>query len=178
MNPARFQIVLVEPEIPQNSGNIGRTCVALDIPLHLVEPLGYSLEDKRLKRAGLDYWPNLVYTVHENVATFHEQRPPGRMVLTRSWGGVPLYDFRFEPGDLLVFGRESVGLSDDVFERYPDHHVTIPMVGPTRSLNLANSVAVVLFEGLRQLSTRGVPVFTHRPDSVQARRESERNSTP
>ena len=171
MNAAKLQIALVEPEIPQNTGNIGRTCVSLDVPLHLVRPLGFVIDDKHLKRAGLDYWPYLEWHVHENVDEFITKPPGDRLILTRSWGGTSLYEFEFQPGDVLVFGKESVGLDDEIFSRVDQHHVTIPMVGATRSLNLANSVAIVLFEAMRQMNDKGMPVFEARQNCVQANRQ-------
>ena len=171
MNVAKLQIALFEPEIPQNTGNIGRTCVSMDVPLHLVRPLGFVLDDKHLKRAGLDYWPHLDWQVHENVDDFIDDPPGKRLILTRSWSGTSLYEFEFEPGDVLIFGKESVGLDNEIYERLPDHHVTIPMVGATRSLNLANSVAIVLFEAMRQMHVKGLPVFEARENCVQAQRK-------
>ena len=159
MNPSGFHVALIEPEIPQNTGNIGRTCVATGSRLHLVAPLGFSLEDKHMKRAGLDYWPDLSWELHPGRDAFFASCPGGRFVLTRSRGGTSLYDHRFEPGDVLVFGRESVGLPAQVFQEVTGPQITIPMTGPTRSLNIANSVAIVLFEALRQLHVRGFPVF-------------------
>ena len=171
MNAAKLQIALIEPEIPQNTGNIGRTCVSLDVPLHLVRPLGFVLDDKHLKRAGLDYWPHLSWHVHENVDEFINKPPGQRLIITRSWGGTSLFDFHFEPGDVLVFGKESVGLDDEIIKRVNQHQVTIPMVGATRSLNLANSVAIVLFEAMRQMRAKGLPVFEATENCVQAKRE-------
>lgn len=159
MNPSGFHVALIEPEIPQNTGNIGRTCVATGSRLHLVAPLGFSLDDRQLKRAGLDYWPDLSWELHPGREAFFAACPGSRFVLTRSRGGTPLYDHRFEPGDVLVFGRESVGLPAEVFAEVAGAQVTIPMTGPTRSLNIANSVSIVLFEALRQLHVRGLPVF-------------------
>ncbi len=171
MNAAELRVALIEPEIPQNTGNIGRTCVSMDVPLHLVEPLGFVLDDKHLKRAGLDYWPHLTWQVHKSVDEFVAFPPGKRLVLTRSWGGTSIYDFSFEPGDVLVFGKESVGLDPEIFERVEEHHVTIPMVGQTRSLNLANSVSIVLFEAMRQMSVKGFPVFEAGENCVQKQRE-------
>ena len=174
MNPAKLSVGLIEPEIPQNTGNIGRTCVALNVPLYLVGSLGFSLDDRYLKRAGLDYWPKLDLRVEKSVEAFLESPPGKRIVLTKSWGGCPLYDFSFEEGDLLLFGKESVGLSEEIFTSLPSHHVTIPMVGATRSLNLGNSVAITIFEAFRQMHhRRGIDVFKARWDSVQAKREAE-----
>jgi tRNA (cytidine/uridine-2'-O-)-methyltransferase len=168
VNAANLQVALVEPEIPQNTGNVGRSCVATGTPLHLVRPLGFSLADRYLRRAGLDYWPHLDLTVHEDLDAFLDERPAGRLVLTTSRGGSGLYEFGFEPGDVLVFGRESTGLPRRLLERFPAHRVTIPMTGPTRSLNLSAAAAVVLYEALRQLGGRGLPVFE--PAGAPARR--------
>lgn len=151
-----FHVVLVEPEIPQNTGNIGRLCVGTRCTLHLVRPLGFSLEDRYMKRAGLDYWQHLNWHVHDSFEDFLARVRPERVHLFSKRGRGLLWDRSFEPGDCLLFGRETTGLSDTVLDRFPDDIVRIPMTGPTRSINLANSVAVAVYEGLRQLHVRQV----------------------
>jgi len=149
MNSSPFQIVLVEPEIPPNTGNIARTCAATGTPLHLVGALGFQLSDKYLKRAGLDYWEHVDLPYHPDFKHFQSQ-VSYRCVLTSARRGQPIWDFQFMPGDCLVFGSESQGLPTSLLDS-AEHIVTIPIFGAVRSLNLANAVAVDLFEGLRQL---------------------------
>ena len=147
-----MHIVLVNPEIPQNTGNIARTCAATGSHLHLVRPLGFSLADKYLKRAGLDYWQYLQLAVYDNWDDYLARAKPGRMLFLSTKGGRSLYDTAFEPGDALVFGSESSGLPEPFYERYRDSLVRIPMPGPhARSLNLANAASVALYEAYRQL---------------------------
>ena len=147
-----MHIVLVEPEIPPNTGTIARLCAATNTPLHLVGPLGFSLEDRYLKRAGLDYWPYVDVHYYSNWQEFISRRPPGRILAfsaraTRSYTRV-----RYEPGDLLLFGSETKGLPLELCTAFADVLYTIPMEGKhVRSLNLANAVAIVLYEALRQL---------------------------
>jgi tRNA (cytidine/uridine-2'-O-)-methyltransferase len=152
MNSSPFQVVLVEPEIPPNTGNIARTCAATGTPLHLVGALGFQLSDKYLKRAGLDYWEHVVLHYHPDFPSFQKQ-PHSRLVFTSARRGQPIWDFAFAPGDCLVFGSESEGLPAELLES-AEHLVTIPIFGAVRSLNLANAVAVVLFEGLRQMRSK------------------------
>lgn len=145
------KVVLVEPEIPFNTGNVARTCVATNTPLHLVKPLGFSLEDRYMKRAGLDYWPHLDLTVHENLdqcekAVFSDQA----IYLFEPQFNQEFWDVSFEKNSVLVFGKETLGLPKQLIERYPTRCVRIPMPGKVRSLNLSSTVAVVLFEVLRQ----------------------------
>lgn len=145
-----MHVVLVEPEIPQNTGSIARTCAGTSTPLHLVGELGFSLDDRYLKRAGLDYWPSVDLRRHENIddwlATIGDAR-----VWAFTTHATRAYDtVRYEPGDLLVFGRESVGLPAQLRDRFADRALGIPLNGRIRSLNLSNAVAVVLFEALRQ----------------------------
>ena len=147
-----FNIVLVEPEIPQNSGNIIRLCACTGSRLWLVEPLGYSLDDARLKRAGLDYWERTLFTVVPSLDLLLERHDEERFCFLTTKGKRPYTAHRFHEGDWLVFGRESAGLPNEVLDLYHDKLLTIPMPGGTRSLNLANSVAIVAYEGLRQLS--------------------------
>lgn len=146
-----FHVVLVAPEIPQNTGTIGRLCVCTDTRLHLVRPLAFSLDEARVRRAGLDYWPHLDLHVHENWDAFLAAERPRRMLLFTTRTRRSLYSVRFEEGDALVFGNETSGLPAPFYERYREALVTIPMPGAhARSHNLANAVSIVLYEALRQ----------------------------
>ncbi|WP_287373066.1 tRNA (cytidine(34)-2'-O)-methyltransferase [Oceanithermus sp.] len=143
------RIVLYEPEIPQNVGNIARTAAASESELHLVRPFGFRWGDPRLKRAGLDYWPQVRYLLHDSWAAFLAALPAEARVWAFSTRAErSLYEARFRPGDYLLFGPETRGLPDDVLERFPA--LRIPMPGPVRSLNLAVSVGVAVYEALRQ----------------------------
>ena len=145
-----LHIVLITPEIPQNTGNIGRLCVGIEATLHLVHPLGFDVNEKRVRRAGLDYWPHLKLQFHADLAAFFDWAEGRRLHLFSSGGGAGTYtELNYSPGDVLVFGRESEGLPDDLLASEPSH--CIPMTGPTRSLNLANAVAVVAYEAMRQV---------------------------
>lgn len=144
-----MQIVLVEPLIPPNTGSIGRLCAATGTPLVLVEPLGFSLEDRYLKRAGLDYWPWIDLTVCPDWRTALQR---GRPWLFTAHAERAYTDVRFEPGDLLVFGKETTGLDDEILAAYPKQHLCIPMDNPNvRSLNLAQCAAIGLMEARRQI---------------------------
>lgn len=145
-----MQVVLYQPRIPPNTGSIARLCAATDTPLHLVGPLGFSLEDKYLKRAGLDYWPHVKLSVWENWEQFRDKRTAsGRLIMTSARKGNCYSEHSFEPDDLLVFGPETWGLPDTILEQ-GDFLLRIPIWGQVRSLNLATAVAVVLYEGFRQ----------------------------
>jgi Predicted rRNA methylase (SpoU class) len=145
-----FNIVLVEPEIPPNTGNIGRLCLATRSMLHLVKPLGFSLKNRELKRAGLDYWNEVDVHLWDSFAQLQSKRSSTAryFFLTTKLGRV-YYDVKFERGDFLVFGRETKGLPESLLASNFDNCITIPMHG-TRSLNLATAVAIVLFEAVRQ----------------------------
>ena len=148
---APLHVVLVEPEIPPNTGNIARLCAATGSPLHLVEPLGFRLTDGAMKRAGLDYWDRVDLHRHRDWDAFIESVDPARFFLFSTAGRRSLYDQTFAPGDCLVFGSETRGLPDALLARWPDRVVGVPMrPGGVRSLNLANTVAIALYEGLRQ----------------------------
>lgn len=144
-----LNIVLVEPEIPQNTGNIARTCAATGSRLHLVEPLGFSVDDKSLKRAGLDYWHLLDITIYKNYEDFCS-RNSGRFFYFSKKGCNCYADVKFLDGDYLVFGKESVGLDEELIRKNYENTLRIPMIEDARSLNLSNSVAVVVYEALRQ----------------------------
>ena len=149
--PPRFHVVLVEPEIPSNTGNIGRTCAASNSELHLVGPLGFEISDKRLKRAGLDYWPLLKYRTYKSFKEWLRERPASPQTWFFSAKGKrPLYEISFQPGDALVFGKETKGLGRGLLDQYREQTVAIPFPGPVRSLNLANAAAVAVFEAMRQ----------------------------
>ena len=148
--PKSFHVALVEPEIPPNTGAIARTCVATRSPLHLIGPLGFRIDAHAVRRAGLDYWPHLDLHRHEDFEGFRAQHPEARMHLFSSKAKRSYLDTRFEAGDILVFGKESVGLPDELLETYADQCLAIPTLGPVRSLNLSNAVAIVLYEALRQ----------------------------
>ncbi len=145
-----INIVLLEPEIPANTGNIGRTCVATGTRLHLIEPLGFSLSEKALKRAGMDYWPALDVTTYIDYEDFLA-RNPGAQIFYATTKGRHIYsDAAYPDGCYIMFGKESAGIPEEILREHPDTCVRIPMIGETRSLNLSNSVAVVLYEALRQ----------------------------
>ena len=148
-----FTVALVEPEIPSNTGNIGRTCVASQSQLELIGPLGFQMTDKHLKRAGLDYWPFLKYQYYENLKEWMPQKDMQRAWLFSVRGENSLYDCSIKKGDTLVFGKETKGLSPALLKSYKKQTVQIPFQGPVRSLNLSNTVAIALFEALRKNST-------------------------
>ena len=150
MDQTGFNVVLVEPEIPPNTGNIGRLCLATKSTLHLVKPLGFSLEDRQLKRAGLDYWNEIDVRIWDSFAQLQSnQQASTRYFFLTTKTERTYYDVTFAAGDFLVFGRETRGLPEDLLAANIDNCVTIPMHG-TRSLNLATAVAIVLFEAVRQ----------------------------
>jgi tRNA (cytidine/uridine-2'-O-)-methyltransferase len=158
VGPAGFSVVLVEPEIPPNTGNVGRLCLATGSTLHLVKPLGFSLKDRQLKRAGLDYWDEVDVRTWNSFEELQCAQPGGvRYFFLTTKAGCPYYDVKFHRGDFLVFGRETKGLPEPLLTANMDNCVTIPMQG-TRSLNLATAVAIVLFEAVRQqrLEKKGV----------------------
>ena len=145
-----FHIVLVEPEIPQNTGNIARTCAVTGAQLHLVRPLGFSVEDKQLKRAGLDYWHELDILYHDSFAEVEAAYPGARFFLLSTHAKRSYADARYRDGDFLVFGKETAGLGPALLKRRSEDAFRIPMREGLRSLNLSNSVALVLYEALRQ----------------------------
>jgi tRNA (cytidine/uridine-2'-O-)-methyltransferase len=149
-----FHVVLVAPEIPNNTGNIGRTCVATGCSLHLVHPLGFDISEKACRRAGLDYWPRLNVREHAdwNACRTTMGRP---MWFFSTKGGRNLFDAQLSRGDALVFGRETAGLPDEVLQGPPDRVLRLPMVRGERSLNLATAVCAVVYEGVRQVVARG-----------------------
>jgi len=147
-----LNIVLVEPEIPNNTGNIGRLCVGTESRLHLIHPFGFVINDKNLKRSGLDYWVHLDVTEYQNIEEWIVQIPDqSRVFLMSSHADKSIYQAEFQDGDWLVFGKESKGLSEEVLDRF-ENHLTIPMSKLIRSFNIANSVAFVVGEAKRQIS--------------------------
>ena len=146
-----FSKVLFQPEIPQNTGTIGRLAVSTNCRLHLIEPLGFSLEDKFLKRAGLDYWQHLNPQIYPDWETFLDAEKPERMFFISTHGEKSFFDAEYQIGDYLVFGRESAGLPGEFYQNYRDNMWLIPMPGEfSRSLNLANAASIVLYEAMRQ----------------------------
>ncbi len=146
-----FNIVLVEPEIPQNTGNIVRTCAATGCKLHLVRPLGFEVSDKYLKRAGLDYWHFVDISFYDNIGELFAKFPEGRFWFYSTKAAKTHSDVQYREGDFLVFGKETKGLPEELLAKRYDEAVRIPMIGEIRSLNLSNSVAVAVYEGWRQL---------------------------
>lgn len=147
---AKLNIVLYEPEIPANTGNIGRTCVATGTRLHLIEPLGFSLSEKAIKRAGMDYWSELDVTRYVNYEEFLEKNPGAKIYMATTKGKHVYSEVSYEPDCYIMFGKESAGIPEEILVKHPEECVRIPMIGETRSLNLSNSVAIVLYEALRQ----------------------------
>jgi len=147
-----LNIVLFQPEIPQNTGNIGRTCVLTDCKLHLIKPLGFSLEEKQLKRAGLDYWPYLDLEIHETYGALREKYKDATFYYSTTKASKFYSEVEYKEGDFIIFGRESSGLPDNVRGSDPDRCIRVPMINSTtRSLNLSNTVAIVTYEALRQI---------------------------
>lgn len=153
-----LHIVFVEPEIPPNTGNIARTCAATDTVLHLVEPLGFSIDEKAVRRAGLDYWPYVKLEVHESLDAFMEKYEGRTMYLATTKGGRIYTEQTYKDGDMFLFGRETAGLPRDFIEAHQEKAIRIPMSEDTRlrSFNLANSANIILFEALRQLDFPGL----------------------
>lgn len=147
---AKLNIVLYEPEIPANTGNIGRTCVATGTRLHLIEPLGFRLNEKAIKRAGMDYWSELDVTTYVNYQDFLDKNPGAKIYMATTKSRQTYTEVSYEPDCYIMFGKESAGIPEEILVDHPETCVRIPMIGETRSLNLSNSVAVVLYEALRQ----------------------------
>lgn len=147
---AKLNIVLHEPEIPANTGNIGRTCVATGTRLHLIEPLGFSLSEKALKRAGMDYWKDLDVTTYLDFEDFLEKNPGAKIYYATTKAPQTYTDVHYEEDCYIMFGKESAGIPEEILLDYKETAVRIPMLSDIRSLNLGNSVAIVLYEALRQ----------------------------
>lgn len=146
----RLNIVLLEPEIPANTGNIGRTCVAAGARLHLIEPLGFRLDEKSLKRAGMDYWHQLDVTTYIDYKDFFEKNPGAKIYMATTKAKKVYTEVSYEPGSYIMFGKESAGIPEEILVNHKEECIRIPMAGQIRSLNLGNSVAIVLYEALRQ----------------------------
>ncbi len=146
-----LHVVLYQPQIPGNTGNIGRLCAGADVWLHLVEPLAFDLDNKHLRRAGLDYWPHVKLCVHPNFEAIEQTFPRQRMWFFSKYATHNYAEVDYEPGTVFVFGRETTGLSDDIMHRYEDRMLRIPITDKVRSLNLSNACAVAVYEALRQL---------------------------
>ncbi len=153
-----LHIVFVEPEIPPNTGNIARTCAATDTCLHLVEPLGFSIDDKAVRRAGLDYWPYVKLEVHPSLEAFMDKYGDRNMYLATTKGGMLYTEPAYRDEDMFLFGRETAGLPKDFIQEHQDRAIRIPMSESTRlrSFNLSNSANIILFEALRQLNFPGL----------------------
>lgn len=151
-----LNIVLLEPEIPANTGNIGRTCVATGSRLHLIEPLGFQLDEKQIRRAGLDYWKDLDYILYPDFEAFLNQNPGAKIYMATTKARQVYTQVFYEPDCYLMFGKESAGIPEEILMEHRDTCVRIPMIGETRSLNLSNSVAIVVYEALRQNKFEGM----------------------
>lgn len=145
-----LNIVLFEPEIPGNTGNIGRTCVATNTRLHLIEPLGFHLDERSVRRAGMDYWKDLDVTTYINFDEFLEKNPGAKIYMATTKAPNVYTDVSYEPDCYIMFGKESAGIPEEILVHHKEDSIRIPMVGEIRSLNLSNSVAIVLYEALRQ----------------------------
>lgn len=154
-----MNIVLFEPEIPANTGNIGRTCVATGTRLHLIEPLGFQINEKELKRAGLDYWGDLDVTVYDNYNDFLNKNPGAKIYMATTKAVKVYSDVKYESDSFIMFGKESAGIPEDILVQNKENSIRIPMLGETRSLNLSNSVAIVLYEALRQNDFQDMKLF-------------------
>lgn len=149
-------IVLLEPEIPANTGNIGRTCVATGSRLHLIKPLGFDISEKAVRRAGMDYWFRIDLSVYENYNDFLEKNPGARLFMATTKARKTYTQAVYKDGDYLMFGKESAGIPEEILLENRENCVRIPMLPETRSLNLSNSVAVVVYEALRQQEFSGL----------------------
>ena len=156
-----MHIILHQPEIPANTGNIGRTCVATGTSLHLIEPLGFRLNEKEIKRAGMDYWQHLDVTRYMNFQEFQEMHPGAKIWMATTKAHQTYTDVKFEPDDYIMFGKESAGIPEELLLENQERAIRIPMLGDTRSLNLSNSVAIVLYEALRQNDFPGMRLEGH-----------------
>ena len=156
-----MNIVLVNPENPQNTGNIARTCAATGAALHLIRPLGFSLDDKYMKRAGLDYWHMMHLTVYDSLEDFFQRQPGAQLHFASTKAPRSYAEVSYGPDDFLVFGQETRGLPENLLEKVYDRCIRIPMRAEARSLNLSNSVAIVLYEALRQQGFPGLAAEGH-----------------
>lgn len=146
-----LNIVLHEPRIPHNTGNIGRTCAGTGIRLHLIKPLGFSTDERAVRRAGLDYWQAVDLTYYNSIEELWEKHPQGRFFYVETYGNRYYHDFEFQDEDFFVFGNETVGLPEEILKKNEERVMKIPMNDTTRSLNLSNTAAIVVYEALRQM---------------------------
>ncbi len=151
-----MNIVLHEPEIPANTGNIGRTCVATGTSLHLIKPLGFDISDKAVRRAGMDYWKELDLHVYENFEEFIERNPGAKIYMATTKAKKAYTEVEYTENDFIMFGKESAGIPEEILVKYEETSVRIPMIGEIRSLNLSNSVSIILYEALRQQDFEGM----------------------
>lgn len=151
-----LNIVLLEPEIPANTGNIGRTCVAAGARLHLIEPLGFSLSEKALKRAGMDYWKSLDVKTYIDYQDFLDRNPGAKIYMATTKAQKVYTEAAYEPDCYIMFGKESAGIPEEILVENKENCVRIPMIGDIRSLNLGNSAAIILYEALRQNGFKGM----------------------
>ena len=151
-----MNIVLHEPEIPANTGNIGRTCVATGTSLHLIKPLGFDISDKAVRRAGMDYWKELDLHVYEDFEEFVEKNPGARIYMATTKARKAYTEVEYKGNDFIMFGKESAGIPEEILVKYEDTSVRIPMIGEIRSLNLSNSVSIILYEALRKQDFEGM----------------------
>ena len=151
-----LNIVLLEPEIPANTGNIGRTCVATGTRLHMIEPLGFKLSEKALKRAGMDYWKDLDVTTYIDYSDFLDKNPGAKIYMATTKARKVYTEVSYEPDSYIMFGKESAGIPEEILVENKENCVRIPMMGEIRSLNLGNSAAIVLYEALRQNGFKGI----------------------
>ena len=156
-----LNIVLHEPEIPANTGNIGRTCVATNTRLHLIEPLGFRLNEKNLKRAGMDYWDQLDVVTYIDYHDFLERNPGAKIYMATTKAPKVYTEAAFEPDCYIMFGKESAGIPEEILVEHKENCIRIPMIGDIRSLNLSNSVAIVVYEALRQNGFAGMNTEGH-----------------
>jgi tRNA (cytidine/uridine-2'-O-)-methyltransferase len=146
-----MNIVLLEPEIPSNTGNIGRTCLLTNSTLHLIKPLGFTFDDKHLKRAGMDYWHDVDCIIYENIEEFYEKNIDCRFFYATTKTKQSYSDIKYKKNDFIFFGKESKGIPESILEKNIKNCITIPMNSKGRSLNLSNAVAIILYEGFRQI---------------------------
>ena len=151
-----MNIILHQPEIPGNTGNIGRTCAATGTPLHLIEPLGFRLDEKSIRRAGMDYWKDLDVSRYMNFEEFRERHPGARIWMATTKAKRSYTEAAFSPDDYIMFGKESAGIPEEILVENEETCIRIPMLPHTRSLNLSNAAAIVLYEALRQNGFRGM----------------------
>jgi len=151
-----FNIVIHQPEIPHNTGAIGRTCLMTGAALHLIHPFGFFLDEKNLRRSGLDYWHKISVHEYMNFADFLDKNPTANLYIAESGSGKFYSNVQFSPGDFIMFGSETTGVPMEILERYSDRIISIPMIGEERSLNLSVSVGIVLYEALRQNGYSGL----------------------